>query len=429
MFSLSPIKIWRWHCVLLGHHWLKSRIWSSLQNHRYCCQSMAIHSICLIAKSWCVCGLFIICLRLKTTTLNLRLFLFPFRGHAQHPAAHVWPGTIHLHAAVKSLPWQRETSGSHIHRRPVWQSNHTGRSPELQPNGFKWTDNWLFAGACGKQNLLLFHNSLIIVCLCKGGEIISVTHRSTEWPTCTIFTCARVASATRGHVSPSSGSPVSGWRGTCRWEMKERENCQSLLRACVGRMKRLSLSLFLFKAGHVCGDNIDIVDGQPTGSVRVSFGYMSTFEDCQKFLNFVAECFVEKPVRVDQERLQELKRAAVASEDSNESPSIKITNGGVYKGDEKKPTEASLKGFQLRDSNSHGVAYTLTNIYIYPIKSCGAYEVWEQPSLISRLSFLTFFSPPPSSTLPVLIWLCSSCRSTTGRWARWVYCMTEAGWW
>lgn len=243
MFSLSPIKIWRWHCVLLGHHWLKSRIWSSLQNHRYCCQSMAIHSICLIAKSWCVCGLFIICLRLKTTTLNLRLFLFPFRGHAQHPAAHVRPGTIHLHAAVKSLPWQRETSGSHIHRRPVWQSNHTGRSPELQPNGFKWTDNWLFTGACGKQNLLLFHNSLIIVCLCKGGEIISVTHRSTEWPTCTIFTCARVASATRGHVSPSSGWPVSGWRGTCRWEMKERENCQSRLRACVGRMKRLSLSL------------------------------------------------------------------------------------------------------------------------------------------------------------------------------------------
>lgn len=140
-------------------------------------------------------------------------------------------------------------------------------------------------------------------------------------------------------------------------------------------MKRLSLSLFLFKAGHVCGDNIDIVDGQPTGSVRVSFGYMSTFEDCQKFLNFVAECFVEKPVRVDQERLQELKRAAAASEDSNESPSIKITNGEVYKGDEKKPTEASLKGFQLRDSNSHGVAYTLTNIYIYPIKSCGVYEV------------------------------------------------------
>lgn len=117
------------------------------------------------------------------------------------------------------------------------------------------------------------------------------------------------------------------------------------------------------------------MDGQPTGSVRVSFGYMSTFEDCQKFLNFVAECFIEKPVTVDQERLQKLKRAAAASEGSNDSPSIKITNGKVCKGDEKKPTEASLKGFGLRDSNSLGEAYTLTNMFIYPIKSCGAYEV------------------------------------------------------
>lgn len=24
---------------------------------------------------------------------------------------------------------------------------------------------------------------------------------------------------------------------------------------------------------------------------------------------------------------------------------------------------------------------------------------------------------------------CSSCRSTTGQWGHWVYCMTEAGWW
>ncbi|XP_056465404.1 molybdenum cofactor sulfurase isoform X2 [Gadus chalcogrammus] len=53
------------------------------------------------------------------------------------------------------------------------------------------------------------------------------------------------------------------------------------------------------KAGHVCGDSIDLVDGKPTGSVRVSFGYMSTFDDCQTFLSFVVDCFVEKPPRVD----------------------------------------------------------------------------------------------------------------------------------
>nr|KAF6358624.1 molybdenum cofactor sulfurase [Pipistrellus kuhlii] len=41
------------------------------------------------------------------------------------------------------------------------------------------------------------------------------------------------------------------------------------------------------QAGHVCGDDVDLVDGQPTGSVRISFGYMSTLEDAQAFLRFI----------------------------------------------------------------------------------------------------------------------------------------------
>lgn len=42
-----------------------------------------------------------------------------------------------------------------------------------------------------------------------------------------------------------------------------------------------------FQAGHVCGDQHDLVDGSPTGSIRVSFGYMSTFEDADKFLQMI----------------------------------------------------------------------------------------------------------------------------------------------
>ncbi|KAK5882060.1 hypothetical protein CesoFtcFv8_020687 [Champsocephalus esox] len=101
--------------------------------------------------------------------------------------------------------------------------------------------------------------------------------------------------------------------------------CQSFLGISNEQIKRN------LQAGHVCGDSLDLVEGQPTGSVRVSFGYMSTFEDCQKFLNFVSECFVEKPVTVDQTQ------------------------------------------------TARGGAYTLTNIYIYPIKSCGAFEVQDWP--------------------------------------------------
>lgn len=39
----------------------------------------------------------------------------------------------------------------------------------------------------------------------------------------------------------------------------------------------------LRQAGHVCWDDYDIIHGKPTGAVRVSFGYMSTFEDAKVF--------------------------------------------------------------------------------------------------------------------------------------------------
>ncbi|XP_041866403.1 molybdenum cofactor sulfurase [Melanotaenia boesemani] len=149
--------------------------------------------------------------------------------------------------------------------------------------------------------------------------------------------------------------------------------CQAFLGITSQQMKRN------LQAGHVCGDSIDLVDGQPTGSVRLSFGYMSTFEDCRKFLNFVVECFVEKPATVDQVRLQKLKAAKAASERSNEYLSIQMFNKEADKVIERKPSETSLKEFGRRESNSCEEANTLTNIYIYPIKSCAAYEVHDWP--------------------------------------------------
>ncbi|XP_068183065.1 molybdenum cofactor sulfurase isoform X2 [Antennarius striatus] len=141
------------------------------------------------------------------------------------------------------------------------------------------------------------------------------------------------------------------------------------------------------QAGHVCGDNMDLVDGRPTGSVRVSFGYMSTFEDCQKFLKFVADCFVEKPVTVDQERLEKLKTTTAASQGLKRNTPIEIIHGGVCKEEQiEKPTEPSLEGLGHRESNGTEEIHRLTNIYIYPIKSCGAQEVDNWP--VGPLGFL-----------------------------------------
>ncbi|KAL9251973.1 Molybdenum cofactor sulfurase-like protein [Drosera capensis] len=49
------------------------------------------------------------------------------------------------------------------------------------------------------------------------------------------------------------------------------------------------------EAGHVCWDDNDIINGKPTGAVRVSFGYMSTFEDAKTFVDFIVNSFVSIP--------------------------------------------------------------------------------------------------------------------------------------
>lgn len=100
--------------------------------------------------------------------------------------------------------------------------------------------------------------------------------------------------------------------------------CQYFLKLSTTQLKKH------LEAGHVCGDSIDIIDGQPTGSIRISFGYMSDFSDAEKFLNFIKDCFVEKD-----------------SDGCNENkPRNSAENNGVLK-----------------------------RMFIYPVKSCAALEV------------------------------------------------------
>ncbi|KAJ0004910.1 hypothetical protein NQD34_011124 [Periophthalmus magnuspinnatus] len=146
--------------------------------------------------------------------------------------------------------------------------------------------------------------------------------------------------------------------------------CQAFLGISNQQMKRN------LKAGHVCGDDVDLVLGQPTGSVRVSFGYMSTFPDCQNFLRFVVECFVEGPVTVDQERIDSLTNATPLRDTSLQP--ITCQNGEVQEAEETERAEERRFG-QTQSKNHREEGCTLTNIYIYPIKSCGAFEVQQWP--------------------------------------------------
>eukprot|EP00934_Nitzschia_sp_Nitz4_P001589 Nitzschia sp. Nitz4//scaffold65_size103378//27981//30389//NITZ4_004459-RA/size103378-processed-gene-0.25-mRNA-1//1//CDS//3329556219//1589//frame0 len=85
-------------------------------------------------------------------------------------------------------------------------------------------------------------------------------------------------------------------------------------------------------AGHVCGDHIDLVDGKPTGAIRISFGKDSLWEDMDTLIVFLERTFVNGNASV-------------------QSPKSTSSTG---------PTTV-----------------TLSEMYLYPIKSCGGQSVQE----------------------------------------------------
>ncbi|KAF6170534.1 hypothetical protein GIB67_031942 [Kingdonia uniflora] len=106
--------------------------------------------------------------------------------------------------------------------------------------------------------------------------------------------------------------------------------------------KQLGLShldlLSNVEAGHVCWDDNDILHGKPTGAVRISFGYMSTYEDAEKFVSFVINSFVSMPSLATNGRLSEINNTFSSSR-------------GIY----------------------------LKSITVYPIKSCAGFSVDSWP--------------------------------------------------
>ncbi|XP_058218468.1 molybdenum cofactor sulfurase isoform X1 [Rhododendron vialii] len=99
------------------------------------------------------------------------------------------------------------------------------------------------------------------------------------------------------------------------------------------------------KAGHVCWDDHDIVNGKPTGAVRVSFGYMSTFEDAKKLVNFIVSSFASWPTQAE---CVYLSRAR----------SICFPDEGLKRSTAK---------------------YFLRSVTVYPIKSCAGFRVDSWP--------------------------------------------------
>ncbi|XP_019341286.1 molybdenum cofactor sulfurase isoform X2 [Alligator mississippiensis] len=159
------------------------------------------------------------------------------------------------------------------------------------------------------------------------------------------------------------------------------------------------------QAGHMCGDDIDIIDGRPTGSVRISFGYMSTFEDAQNFLKFIIATQLSKadmkfpfqptptktvteseesPMQNDQTSCHNadvlsMKTIIADSGPWNNSSAMLKTTRWQPPETELERTRAAVSEQAVPVHSSSNKPIIVTNICLYPIKSCSAFEVTQWP--------------------------------------------------
>ncbi|CAN1263313.1 Molybdenum cofactor sulfurase [Linum perenne] len=118
--------------------------------------------------------------------------------------------------------------------------------------------------------------------------------------------------------------------------------------ACAKYLELSNMDLLSnLEAGHVCWDDHDLIHGKPTGAARISFGYMSTYEDAKKFIDFIKDSFVSLDNKAENGNWSRLKSLAFSSE-----------------------------GCERRLPSD---VYQLKAITVYPIKSCAGFRVESWP--------------------------------------------------
>ncbi|KAG0579095.1 hypothetical protein KC19_4G072700 [Ceratodon purpureus] len=122
-----------------------------------------------------------------------------------------------------------------------------------------------------------------------------------------------------------------------------------------------------FEAGHVCWDDQDVIHGKPTGAVRVSFGYMSTFEDCWAVTKFIVKYFVE--ISADNMTIKVNKARSISSTTTSDSS----TDPEVSKQESEYDITSNDK-----DALKSETSIKVENLVVYPIKSCGGFSanIW-----------------------------------------------------
>lgn len=147
----------------------------------------------------------------------------------------------------------------------------------------------------------------------------------------------------------------------------------------------------------MCGDDKDLVNGQPTGSVRVSFGYMTTKSDVDKLIKMLTSYFVHgSPVRKlptwwpafqqayrqkfqsvlwKNDRLLNLDRIMPPAS-LDRRPNVKMHASTKSQTNAYSQETGSISSYGLQNTMSQSMSsrnsIELIHIYVYPVKSCGA---------------------------------------------------------
>ena len=135
------------------------------------------------------------------------------------------------------------------------------------------------------------------------------------------------------------------------------------------------------EAGHVCGDDIDIVNGKPTGAIRASLGKESIWEDIDTLVCFIRETFVDG------------RTGGISNNSNAGNPDETISASGQYRKPrqqrQQRSDETSQQVSVKEPTEPRTTTTTISELYIYPIKSCAAQRVdrWNVLPSNGRLAF------------------------------------------
>jgi len=169
--------------------------------------------------------------------------------------------------------------------------------------------------------------------------------------------------------------------------------------------RHLSLSskeiLQNYQVGYTCGGAADLINGRPTGAVRISFGYMSTIGDVRAVLLMITKCFIDKPCIRKFPQWWEDHKTKIHNKYTHLYDNSNISDNHIPRitNNEKNTASNNLRNHIHNGINNLNCVINPVNsdkiitrvnkcilqqLFIYPIKSCGAYEITDSWNLNAK---------------------------------------------